>query len=147
MRQAQPGGATPRPRSGAEAGRTPCPKGGGQEELPHIRGQGQRPRVSDCDSAGTAERSYPTSKVGGGDERSYPALEVRGSGWEERPHAPKPKASSGGGEEQPHLQGAVAAQAQECLEELFHVQGQERRRWEIPWSKVRSSGCALLEQP
>ena len=31
---AQPRGATPRLRSGAEAGRTPCPKGGGQEELP-----------------------------------------------------------------------------------------------------------------
>ena len=53
----------------------------------------------------------------------------------------------GGQEELPHVQGAVAAQAQECLEELFHVQGQERRRWEMPWSKVRSSGCALLEQP
>ena len=37
----QPRGATPRSRSGAEVGRTPCPKGGGQEELPHVRGQGQ----------------------------------------------------------------------------------------------------------
>ena len=27
------------------SGRTPCRKGGGQEELPHIRGQGQRPRA------------------------------------------------------------------------------------------------------
>ena len=35
--------ATPRPRLGAEAGRTPCPRGGGQEELPHIRGQGLQP--------------------------------------------------------------------------------------------------------
>ena len=34
-------GATSRPRSGAEAGRTPCPRGSGQEELPHVRGQGQ----------------------------------------------------------------------------------------------------------
>ena len=48
------------------------------------------------DSTGAAERSYPTS-------------EVRGSGQEE----------------QPHVQGAVAVQAQEGLEELFHVQGQE----------------------
>ena len=32
-----------------------------------------------------------------------------------------PKATGGGGEEQPHVQGAVAAQAQEGLEELFHV--------------------------
>ena len=30
---AWPRGATPCPRSGAEAGRTSCPKGGGQEEL------------------------------------------------------------------------------------------------------------------
>ena len=44
-------------------------------------------------------------------KRSYPESEVRG----------------GGQEEQPHLQGAVAARAQEGLEELFHVQGQEGR--------------------
>ena len=37
---------------------------------------------------------------------------ARGSGWEE----------------QPHLQGAVAARAQEGLEELFHVQGQKGQR-------------------
>ena len=53
-----------------EAERTPCLKGGGQEELPHVRGQGQWPRVPDCDGAGTAERSYPTP-------------EARGSGREE----------------------------------------------------------------
>ena len=39
----------------------------------------------------------------------YPASEVRGSGREE----------------QPHIQGAVAARAQEGLEELSHVEGQE----------------------
>ena len=46
----------------------PCKRG--REELPHVRGQGQRPRVPGCDSAGTAERSYPTLKVrkGGGEE-------------------------------------------------------------------------------
>ena len=31
----------------------------------------------------------------------------------------------GGREEQPHVQGAVAAWAQEGLEELSHVEGQE----------------------
>ena len=36
--------------------------------------------------------------------------------------------SKDGGEEQPHVQGVVAVQAQEGLEELFHVQGQEGRR-------------------
>ena len=44
--------------------------------------------------------------------RSYPTPEARGGGWEELPQ----------------VQGAVAARAQEGLEELFHIQGQERRR-------------------
>ena len=36
-----------------------------------------------------------------------------------------PKARDGGWEEQPHVQGVVAAWAQEGLEELFHIQGRE----------------------
>ena len=51
------------------------------------------------EDAGTAERSNPLSRV-------------RGGGWEELPH----------------IQGAVAARAHESLEELYHVQGQERRQ-------------------
>ena len=58
-----------------------------------------------------AERRYPASEVGGCDERSYPTSEVRG----------------GSREDQPHVQGAVAAQVQEGLEELSHVEGQEGR--------------------
>ena len=38
-----------RPRSRAEARRTPCLRGGGQEELPHVWDQGQWPRMSGCD--------------------------------------------------------------------------------------------------
>ena len=119
-----------------EAGRTPCPKGGGQEELPHVRGQGQQRRVPDCDGAGTAERSYPASEVRRGGREEIPSLRVRGGGQEELPHAPTPKARGGGREEQPtpeargggqedqpHVQGAVAAPAQEGLEELSHVEG------------------------
>ena len=56
-----------------------------------------------------AERRYPASEVRGSDERSYPASEARGGGWEEQPHA-------------------VVAWAQEGLEELSHVEGQEGRR-------------------
>ena len=41
------------------------------------------------------------SEVRDCDERSYPASEVRGSGTEELPHAPKPEARGGGREEQP----------------------------------------------
>ena len=70
-------GATPSPRSGAEAGRTPCPRGGGQEELSHIRGQGQRPRVPGCDGAKTAERSYPVSEVRGGGREEPPQSKER----------------------------------------------------------------------
>ena len=39
-----------------------------------------------------------------------------------------PEARGSGWEEQPHVQGAVAAQVQEGLEELAHVEGQEGRR-------------------
>ena len=39
---------------------------------------------------------------------------------------PAPEARGGGQEEQPHVQGRVAAWAQEGLEELSHVEGQER---------------------
>ena len=45
-------------------------------------------------------------------QRSYPTSEVRG----------------GSQEEQPHIQGVVAARAQEGLEELLHIQGQEGRQ-------------------
>ena len=41
---------------------------------------------------------------------------------------PTPKARGGGREDQPHVQGAVAARAQEGLEELSHVEGQEGRQ-------------------
>ena len=54
----------------------PCLKGGSQEELPHVRGQGQRPRVPGCNGAGTAGRIYTTSEVRGGTKRSYPVSEV-----------------------------------------------------------------------
>ena len=35
-------------------------------------------------------------------------------------------------DEQPHVQGAVAARVQEGLEELSHIEGQEGQREEIP---------------
>ena len=90
--------------------------GGGQEEIPSLQGQGWQ-------------------------RRSYPASEVRGSGQEELPHAPMPEtrgrgreeqptpeARGGGREDQPHVQGAVAVRAQEGLEELSHIEGQEGRQ-------------------
>ena len=38
-----------------------------------------------------------------------------------------PGARGGGREDQPHVQGAMAVQAQEGLEELSHMVGQEGR--------------------
>ena len=45
-----------------------------------------------------------------------------------REELPKSEVRGGGREEQPHIQGAVAAQALEGLEELSHVKGEEGRR-------------------
>ena len=56
----------------------------------------QKPAGCDTPRRSMAERSYPTSEVRG-DSR----------------------------EEQPHVQGAVAVRAQESLEEISHVEGQE----------------------
>ena len=51
----------------------------------------------------------PGFNSAGAAERSYSTPEARDFGWEE----------------QPHVQGIVAAWEQEGLEELFHVQGQK----------------------
>ena len=70
--------------------------------------------------------------------RSHPTLEARG----------------GGREEQPHLQGAVAARAQEGLEELFHIPGQKGRTTGIsafplgwPWEAQSSPRVARAVGP
>ena len=74
-----------------------------------------------------AERRYVASEVRGSNERSYPKSEVRGGGREEISHAPTPEARGSGQEDQPHVQGALAAWVQEGLEELSHVEDQEGR--------------------
>ena len=75
--------------------------------------------MSILNSAGTAERIYPGPKSGAAAERSYPVsevsggqeetLRVQGQGW-------RPRGAT---------QGAVAAKAQEGLEELYHIEVQE----------------------
>ena len=89
--------------------------GSSQEELPRVRGWG----------GGVTERSYPASEVRGGDERTYPASEVGVAAGRSYPML---EARGGGREDQPHVQGAVAAQAQESLEKLSHAEGQEGRQ-------------------
>ena len=105
--------------------RTPCPKGGGREELPRVRGQGHRQRVPDCDCSGMAEGSYTASEVRGGGQEELP--QVLGQGrWLGRRIL--------------HSRPGVAARrskptskewwlwAEEGLEELFHVQRQKGRQ-------------------
>ena len=50
-----------------------------------------------------------------------------GAGMPEKSYL-MPEARVGSQNKQPHVQGVVAARAQEVLEELFHVQGQEGRQ-------------------
>ena len=109
----------------------------GQEELPYVRGQdrsredpmpeGRRPRVLGCDSAGTAERSYPTS-------------EVRGSGWEELPPARglgrRPRVAT----PRPRSGGCAGAGGPRGATPRSRSGGAAVRRY--PSSKLRSSGCA-----
>ena len=70
----------------------------------------------------------------------YPTFKVRGGSWEDR-------GRGGGREDQRHVQGAMAARAQEGLEELSHVEGRRAAVRRYPSSKVRSNGWAWLEQP
>ena len=86
-------------------GATPRPRpegerGGGREEIPSVRGQRQL-----------------------GEE--LPRVRGQGQRREEIPHPAKPQARGGGREYQPHVHRAVAARAQEGLEELSHVERQE----------------------
>ena len=58
---------------------------------------------------------------------------------------PQPEARASGQEEQPHVQEVVAAWAQEGLEELLHVQGQEGRREAIPLVQGKRNPSKLPE--
>ena len=84
-----------------------------------------------------AKRSYPKSEIRGSGQECQAATtqeHLRGATSCPRPGAvarrsyPKPEARGGGQDEQPQVQGMVAARAQEGLKELFHVQVQEGQR-------------------
>ena len=86
------------PEGWRQRGVTPRPRSGGSgREYQTATAQERRRGATPC------------PRSGGAAEKSYPASEARG----------------GGREDQPHVQGAVAAQAQEGLEELSHIEGQE----------------------
>ena len=129
-----PRGATPRPTSGAATKSARLRQHrSGREELPHARGQGQRPRqATPCPRSGsTAETSYPMSEVRGGsrDELTH----ARGQGLRPRWATPRPKSS-----------GCVGAEGPRGAIPRSRSGGAVVRRY--PSSKVRSNGCTLLEQ-
>ena len=103
----------------------PMPEGRRPRGVTPCLRSGQRPRVPDCDSTGTAERSYPAS-------------EVRGGGPEELPHTPKPEVRGGGGEEQPRPEARGGGQ-----EKQSQVRGQGRRPGG-PTPHPRSCSCAMV---
>ena len=89
----------------------------------------KRGRLRQCTSA--AERSYLTS-------------EVRGRSRED----PMPKVRGSGQEEQPHVQGAVAAQVLEGLKELLHVKvrrgsGEETHLIQSKEQRLSIAGAAV----
>ena len=81
---------------------------GGQEELPHVRGQGRPGEATSCLRPGAVTL------------RSHPEPEARGGSWEE---PPMPEARAGGQEEQP--EEWWLRRHRRALEELSHVEGQE----------------------
>ena len=109
----RPRGAIPRPRSGAAAKSARlrwhrnC-----REELPSVPGQGGAAKSSRLWQHSSSLEGLPHDGGQGRSPGGATQLEARGGGREELPHA----------------QGAMAALAQEGLEELLHVQGQERHQ-------------------
>ena len=102
-----------------------------REELPHDGGQGQKPGGPHARRV-AAKRSYPTS-------------EVRGGGPEEPPHAGGQGRRPGGATPRPRSGGCIGTGGPRgAIPRRMSGRAAVRR---YPSSKVRSSGCALLEQP
>ena len=81
----------------------------GCEELPHVRGRGSS---RECQVATAQEWPRRTTQVGGQGQQPGGAT-------------PHPRPGAVGREDQPQVQRAVAARAQEGLEELSHIEGQK----------------------
>ena len=116
------GGATLPPTSGAAAERrhpTSEVRGHGQEELPHVQVRGGREETPCIRGQGGGQEELPRIRGQCGREET-PRVRGQGGGWEEPP-TPEALAPPPGGA----TRGAVAAQEQEGLEELSHVEGQE----------------------
>ena len=102
----------------------PKARGGSREEQPHVQGA-----VAAWAQEGLEEPSNVESQEGWWEE--IPLIQGKEQGLCFAGAAIKryrmPEIRSGGGEEQSHIQRAVAAQAQEGREEQLHIQDQEGR--------------------
>ena len=90
-------------------------------------------------SAGGCDGAHSTA------ERSHPTFEVRGSSREELPHARGQGRWPGGATPPPRSGGCMGAGGPRGAIPRSRSEGAAVRRY--PSSKVRSSSCALLEQP
>ena len=124
--------ATPRPRSGAEAGGPYAQEEVAKRSYPTSEVRGKRQRVPGCDGAGTAERSSLTS-------------EARGCSWEGLPHTRGQGRWPEGATPPPRSSGCAGAGEPRGAIPCSRSEGIAVRRY--PSSKVRSSYCTLLEQP
>ena len=98
-------------------------RGGSREELPRVRCQWLPGGDTPLPRSKAAWRSHFVPEARGGDPEEPPR--ARGQGWQ---LGGATNAQGQGKEPGGATRGVVAAQAQEGLEELSHVEGQERRR-------------------
>ena len=94
-----------------------------REELPHVRGQGQKPG-GPHDRRVAAKRSYPAFEVRGGGREEIP--QERGQGRWPRGDTPQTRPGAVAGKTGPTSKEQWGVQ--EGLEELSHVEGQEGRQ-------------------
>ena len=120
----------PKVRGLVQTGNTPCPKCCGKEELPHVQGQGQQPRVAQERPRG----STPLSEVRGGDDRRYPTS-----------LSPRPQEVAGRTNPCPRSHGCAGAGGPRGAIPCERSGRAAVRR--SPSSKVSCNGCTLLEQP
>ena len=138
----QPRGVTPRPRSGTAAGRRyPTPQARGQGR--QVGGDTPRPKPEARGGRWEEIPHAPSPRPGAAGGRSYPTPEARGSGGEcqvatvqERPRGATPR---------PRSSGCVGTGGPRIAIPHSRSGGEAVRRY--PSSKVKSRGCALLEQP
>ena len=118
-------GATLRARSVAAGGSYTASKvrGSGREETTCVRGQGRPRGDTPRRRSGVAGRSHLATQAKGSDPEEPPRARGQGRQLGRATHSRGQGLWPGGAS-----RGAVAAQVLEGLEELSHVEGQERRR-------------------